>query len=74
MGLKRRTLENLARGKTVEIQQGFSFKIEDMKMVVAESCPEVKSVDAVDTFDVAPREKATLAWEVLQKTIICPPS
>ena len=34
--------------------------------------PEVKSVDAVNTFDAAPLEKkTTLAGEVLKKTRMC---
>ena len=61
MGLKRRNLENLARGKTVEIRQCFSFRIEDVQTKVAEPMPEVKSADAVNTFDVVPLKKATLA-------------
>ena len=61
MGLKHRTPENLARGKTVEIRQCFSFKTEDVQTKVAEPRPEVKSADAVNTFDVAPLKKATLA-------------
>ena len=60
MGLKHRTLENLARWKTEQIQQGFSFKIEDVQPKVAQPRPEVKSADAVNTFDVVPLKKATL--------------
>ena len=71
MGLKRRNLENVARGKTIEIRQCFPFKIEDVQTKVTKLRPEVKSANAVNTFHVVPLRKTTLAWEVLQKSRMC---
>ena len=50
MGLARRNFENPEREKTVKIMQGFSFKIEEAKMMVAILVPEVKSANGVNTF------------------------
>ena len=57
MGLARRNLENLERDKTVKIMQGFSFKIEEAKMMVAILVPEVKSANGVNIFQVFTSEK-----------------
>ena len=71
MGLARRNLENLEREKTVKIMQGFSFKIEEAKMMVAILVPEVKNANGVNTFQVFTSEKTILNWEVLQKPRMC---
>ena len=57
VGLARRNLENLERDKTVKIMQGFSFKIEEAKMMVAILVPEVKNANGVNTFQVFTSEK-----------------
>ena len=71
VGLARRNLENLERDKTVKIMQGFSFKIEEAKMMVAILVPDVKSANGVNTFQVFTSEKTILNWEVLQKPRMC---
>ena len=72
--MARLNLENHAHEKTVKILQGFSFKIEDVILMMPDRRPEVKSVDAVNTFDAAPLRKIVLAGEVLKKSRVCPPS
>jgi hypothetical protein len=57
VGLARRNFENLEREKTVKIMQGFSFKIEEAKMMVAILVPEVKNANGVNTFQVFTSEK-----------------
>ena len=55
--MARRNFENLEREKTVKIMQGFSFKIEEAKMMVAILVPEVKNANGVNTFQVFTFEK-----------------
>ena len=57
MGLARRNLENLEREKTVRILQGFSFKFDDVKMMMTNLKPEVKNANGVNTFQVFTSEK-----------------
>ena len=50
MGLAHRNLENRERAKTVKILYGFSFNLEDAKMMMTNWKSEVKSVDGDHTF------------------------
>ena len=71
MGLARRNLENLEREKTVRILQWFSFKFDDVKMMMTNLKPEVKNANGVNIFQVFTSEKTILNWEVLQKPRMC---
>ena len=47
-----RTFENHERDKTVKIMWGFSFEMEEAKVMVAKFVPEMKSANGVNTLEV----------------------
>ena len=71
VGMARSNLENHARGKVDEFLQCFSCNFEGMKRMLATPQPEVKSVDAVVTFDAATLGTQRLAREVVQHSRMC---
>ena len=71
VGLARSDFEKHARMKSVENVQYFSCIFASVTLMITNSKPEVKSVDASVTFNVVATESKLLAREVVRHSRIC---
>ena len=71
VGLARSDFEKHARLKSVENVQSVSCRFASVTLMITNSKPEVKSVDASVTFNVVATESKLLAREVVRHSRIC---